>query len=117
MFSANIVPVQDVNYYAIQNSFIHFALQGLGSLPITLGIIFTAIATRCGISASPINYVTLPTLWTKQVNRLARSRIRRCYIWDVRGLRYILRRCLQRRSPIVVYRIIATLRRSRCPWT
>lgn len=58
MFSANIVPAQDVNYYAIQNSFIHFALQGFGSLPITLGIIFTAIASRCGMSASPINYVT-----------------------------------------------------------
>jgi regulator of sirC expression with transglutaminase-like and TPR domain len=52
-----IVAAHDRDYYAVENSFIHLALQGRGSLPITMAIIFSGIARRCGIAAAPVNYV------------------------------------------------------------
>lgn len=54
-----IVAARDIDYYAIANSFIHLSLEGRGGLPITLAIIFTAIASRCELSAAPINYVRI----------------------------------------------------------
>jgi F-box protein 21 len=51
-----IIAARDIDYYAIENSFIHLALQGRGSLPITLAIIFTGVARRCDLQAAPINY-------------------------------------------------------------
>ena len=59
MRQEGIVAVRDQDYYAVENSFIHLALQGRGSLPITMAIIFAGIARRCGIAAAPINYVIL----------------------------------------------------------
>jgi len=52
-----IIAARDIDYYATENSFIHFSLQRRGGLPITLAIIFTAIAGRCELPAAPINYV------------------------------------------------------------
>lgn len=51
-----IIAARDIDYYATENSFIHLSLQGRGGLPITLAIIFTAIAGRCELPAAPINY-------------------------------------------------------------
>src|SRR5947207_13812670 len=58
MRDAGIVAAHELNYYAVENSFIHFALQGRGGLPI-----FTGSATRCGITAAPVNCVS-PKLQT-----------------------------------------------------
>ena len=52
-----IKPARDEDYYAVENSLIHLVLQGRGSLPITMAIIFTAVAKECGLNAAPINYV------------------------------------------------------------
>lgn len=52
-----IIAARDVDYYAIENSFIHLSLQGRGSLPITLAVIFTGVALRCELHTAPINYV------------------------------------------------------------
>ena len=57
MTSAGIVAANDIDYYNVENSFIHLALEGRPSLPITMAVIFSGIANRYGISAAPINYV------------------------------------------------------------
>lgn len=59
MRANGIIAARDIDYYAIENSFIHLCLQGRGGLPITLAIIFTAIANRCKLPAAPVNYVRL----------------------------------------------------------
>jgi hypothetical protein len=59
MKQEGIVAARDSDYYAVENSFIHLALQGRESLPITMAIIFVGIARRCGIAAAPVNYVNL----------------------------------------------------------
>jgi len=57
MTTAEIVAAHDTDYYNVENSFIHLALEGRPSLPITMAVIFSAVARRCGIAAAPINYV------------------------------------------------------------
>jgi Transglutaminase-like superfamily len=57
MKQEGIVAARDSDYYAVGNSFIHLALEGRGSLPITMAIIFVGIARRCGIAAAPVNHV------------------------------------------------------------
>ena len=98
MTNAGIVAAHDIDYYNVENSFIHLALKGRPSLPITMAVIFSGIAWRCGIAAAPINYVRSTYssgishglspamfLWQFHLPRLLRPQIPFSWMFSTRG--------------------------------